>query len=218
MSILRKRVSTETKGGLDTMPVLFSEGIIGLLNLRSRWMRSATAERLANPRGIPMPQLPLLQTGLVRGSIGLSVSGYLYVSGKKNALPGMLAIDPDVCVDPLQQIARAMHTDGGQIPGQTNHEWMEPAPKIGPPLGKRLLSGLGQAGTTRCVATGGESARRCLKTGFAVVQTHSAKWPSGSQFLLLRINSRADERGRAMAGRMRFVREVCRKVRDGAEP
>jgi len=61
------------------MSVLFAPGNIGNLVLPNRLVRSATAERLADADGWPQPRLKQLYQELVRGGVGLIITGDMYV-------------------------------------------------------------------------------------------------------------------------------------------
>ncbi len=66
------------------MTLLFTPNNIGSLSTTNRIVRSATAERMADPEGRPFPQHTELSKNLVQGGVGLIITGHMYVhqSGK----------------------------------------------------------------------------------------------------------------------------------------
>lgn len=209
------------------MGLLFSSGRIGGLELRNRLVRSATAERLADDRGTPLPELSSLHAELARGGVGLIILGHLYVSPGGKAHPGMTGIASEACVEPLSQVAAAVHREGGMIATQLNHAGMKAAPDverprapsdIGPPLAARPAYRLGESEIHEIVAAFGHAARRSVEAGFDAIQIHSAHGYLGSQFLSSRTNGRTDAWGGSPSARMRFLREVCQHVRHVVGP
>jgi len=82
------------------MPGLFDAITIGTLTLPNRLMRSATAERLADPvTGAPLPRLQRLFHGLAEGGIGLIVTGHAYVTGRQ--MSPRDGLHRSGCEDPL---------------------------------------------------------------------------------------------------------------------
>ena len=60
--------------------MLFTPGAIGLLEIPNRLVRSATAERMADEKGVPQPGLKTLYLDLVEGGVGLIITGHMYVN------------------------------------------------------------------------------------------------------------------------------------------
>ncbi len=72
---------------------------------------------------------------------------------------------------------------------------------------------LDEEGIERIIASFGEAARRAVEAGFALIEVHGAHGYLGAQFLSPRTNRREDAWGGSLENRLRFLREVIRRVR-----
>lgn len=103
------------------MSLLFTPAKIGTLDLPNPLVRSATAERLADPTGRPMPQLQQIYETLVIGGVGLIITGHLYIHPSGKAHPEMAGIYADELIPHLAALTDAVHREGGRIVAQINH-------------------------------------------------------------------------------------------------
>ena len=102
--------------------LLFEPITIGNLTLRNRVMRSATAERLADPdTGAPLPKLADLYADLARGGVGLIVTGHAYVERTGKAHPEMSSIATDDVIPAWRETIRPAQEAGARIMMQINH-------------------------------------------------------------------------------------------------
>ncbi len=210
------------------MSILFTPGQIGNLNLPNRLVRSATAERLADPAGRPTPRLEALYRELVQGGVGLIITGHMYIHPSGKAHPEMTGIYADELIPGLVELADAVHQEGGRVVAQINHGGMQcstetlsetlapsaldadflpqPAREMTPDEIAQLIQAYAQA------------ARRAQEAGFDGVQLHGAHGYLISQFLSPYVNRRKDAWGGDLGGRARFLRAVCRAVRAQVGP
>ncbi len=91
------------------MSMLFISRSIGTLQLPNRLVRSATAERMADDNGRPRPELQALYQRLVRGGVGLIITGHMYVHPSGRAHREMTGIYADALVPALAELAHAAH-------------------------------------------------------------------------------------------------------------
>ena len=77
------------------MKEVFSVSAIGSLELKNRFVRSATWEGMADEKGRPRKQYLETMTTLARGGVGLIITGHAFVSPEGQATPWQLAIDRD---------------------------------------------------------------------------------------------------------------------------
>ena len=210
------------------MDLLFSPGKIGTLTLPNRLVRSATAERLALPDGRPKPKLRALYQELARGGVGLIITGHLYVHPGGKAHPEMTGVYADDLIPDLAKLTEAVHREGGRIVAQINHGGMQcssetveqtSAPSdVGAPLVKRPAREMTRDEIELTIEAYAQAARRVKEAGFDGVQIHAAHGYLIGQFLSPLVNRRTDEWGGDLQGRMRFLRAVCRAVREQVGP
>jgi 2,4-dienoyl-CoA reductase-like NADH-dependent reductase (Old Yellow Enzyme family) len=216
--------------------MLFEPGKIGALTLPNRLIRSATAERMAEPDGRPRPPMKDLYKELAQGGVGLIISGHMYVAPSGKAHPEMTAIHDDALIPDLAELTAAVHGAGGRIAAQINHGGMQ--------CRRRTVSGTMSGTLSQSVApsaidapflsqparemTTGEIdaaveayadvAGRAQQAGFDAVQIHGAHGYLISQFLSPFTNRRTDKWGGDLEGRMRFLEAVCEAVRRRVGP
>ncbi len=203
--------------------MLESPGTIGALNLPNRLIRSATAERLAEESGEARPELAEMYRELVRGGVGLIVTGHMFVHASGKAHPEMTGIHSDAMIPSLAMLADAVHEEGGRVAVQINHGGMQCAPEsvaktmapsaIEAPFLQQPAREMSAGEIERLVEAYSAAARRAKEAGFDAVQIHAAHGYLVSQFLSPFVNRRTDEWGGSPEGRTRFLRRVVEAVR-----
>ena len=203
---------------------LFSVSAINTLELKNRFVRSATWEGMADEEGRPRPQYLEAMTALARGGVGLIITGHAFVSPEGRATPWQLAIDRDDCLTGLQEITAAVHAAGGKIAVQLAHagffaaagisgrdrlvvsrqESRDPSPQK--EIDKRDMQEL--------IGAYAAAAGRARKAGFDGVQLHMAHGYLLSQFLSPAFNRRNDAYGGDIYKRSRIHRDICGAIRD----
>lgn len=210
------------------MSLLFTPGQIGHLNLPNRLVRSATAERLADGGGRPTPRLKTLYRELVRGGVGLIITGHFYIHPSGKAHPEMTGIYADELIPGLAELADAVHQEGGRVVAQINHGGMQCSPEtVSETLAPSAINAafLEQPARemrpdeiTHLIQAYAQAARRAKEAGFDGVQLHGAHGYLISQFLSPYVNRRSDEWGGDLQGRTRFLRSICQAVRAQVGP
>ena len=212
------------------MATLFEETTINGMTIRNRIVRFATWEGMCDQDGRPTKKLISYYRDLVRGGIGLIVSGYTFVRPEGKQMPGKMGIDRDDFADDYKQLTSAVHEDGGTIAiqlvhagGQTNAGTAGRQP-LAPSAVKveqfpEMPAELTKDEIRDIVRAFGEGARRAKAWGFDAVQLHGAHGYLINQFLSPLTNRRPDEYGGSIDHRSRFLLEVYRTVREnvGAE-
>lgn len=206
------------------MSLLFTPCHIGSLQTSNRLVRSATAERMADSDGRPLPPLTKLYEELARGGVGLIITGHMYVHPSGKAHDEMTGIYMDDLIPDLAKLAQAVHALGGRIVPQINHGGMNSvAESVSDPIAP---SAIDQPFLTRparemtplevdtAIQAFADAARRCQEAGFDGVQIHAAHGYLISQFLSPFVNRRTDQWGGTAEKRMRFLREVSSAVRE----
>ncbi len=197
---------------------LFDPYAIGPLQLRNRFVRSATTSGWADERGIVGPEIIARYAELAVGGVGLIVKGHLYVDRRGKAHAGMAGASGDEHLPGLAEVARVVHEAGGRIVAQINHGGYEAeaGERMGPSdvvTGEWRARAMDAAEIRQVVAAFGEAGRRCVDAGFDGVQIHGAHGYLVSQFLSKLANRRSDEWGGDLRRRMRLLREIYLELR-----
>jgi len=210
------------------MSILFTPGKIGSLHIPNRIVRSATAERMSDAEGRPLPKLLRLYQDLARGGVGLIITGHMYVHPSGKAHTEMSGIYADDLVPNLAKLVDAVHQENGLVAVQINHGGMqcskETVPEIIAPSAmdadflERPAREITPDEITNLIQAYGHAARRAQEAGFDGVQIHAAHGYLISEFLSPLVNHRTDKWGGDIKNRMRFLREVCRAVREQVGP
>jgi 2,4-dienoyl-CoA reductase-like NADH-dependent reductase (Old Yellow Enzyme family) len=206
------------------MPKLFEPSIMAGLTLRTRSVRSATWEGLADSEGFVRPELIKMMTELARGQIGLIVAGYVYVSPEGRGLPWQTGICRDAHMAGLKEMTAAVHAENGLVAAQLAHAGARTRSKTiaATPCGPSALKGFAFGDTPRqmdlkdiqrVIDDFAEAARRARQAGFDAVQLHAAHGYLISQFLSPLTNHRTDAYGGTAENRRRFLLQVASAVR-----
>ena len=199
------------------MSGLFEPYEIGTMEIRNRFMRSATTSYWSDERGIVRPEIIDLYRGLAEGGVGLIVKGHLYVTDSGKAHVGMAGISGDIYVPKLRELTDVIHEHDGKIVAQINHAGYNsivdragPSEYEGDGWRARALSSdeIGEI-----IEAFGDAADRAIEVGFDGVQIHGAHGYLVSQFLSRLANRRADEYGGSLENRMRLLIEVYDEIR-----
>ena len=209
------------------MSLLFTSSHIRNLELPNRLVRSGTAEYMADGDGWPQPPLKQLYQELGRGGVGLIITGHMFVHPSGRAEPEMTGIYSDELIPSLAELTDTVHREGGRIAAQINHGGMQckdplsetiapsavDTPSLNQPAREMTLDEI-----DLLIDAYAQAARRAKEAGFDAVQVHAAHGYLISQFLSPFVNRRTDGWGGDVDGRMRFLRAVCRAVREQVGP
>jgi len=199
---------------------LFSQFNIGRLELRNRFVRSATWDGTADVAGEVTEKSVAIYRKLAAGEIGLIVTGYAFVSLQGQATFGQYGIYSDELIPGLKRLTEVVHQKGGKIAVQIVHAGISAVPGIS---SAPAVSVLPHIEREHHEMTGEEieqiiddfaaAARRAVEAGFDAVQLHGAHGYLMSQFLSPSKNLRRDKWGGSLENRARFNFEVIRRIR-----
>ena len=208
------------------MSVLFQPQRVGRIELKNRFVRSATYYGLASELGhVGERSVDLMRT-LASNDVGLIITGYAFVARSGQVFADMNGIDTDEQIAGYRKMTRAVHDLDGRIVMQIAHGGVVSAAAAS--RGERQLAvyiGNGQQDPAQqpkemddediesIIDAFGASARRVQEAGFDGVQIHGAHGYLITQFLSPSVNRRQDRWGGSLEKRMRFVIEVARAVR-----
>ena len=202
---------------------LFSPLKIGSLTVRNRLVRSATAERLADPvNGAPGERLKAIYLALAQGGVGTIVTGHAYVQLNGKCHPEMSSIAEDNLVPLWGEVIRLAQQAGARVIMQINHGGASCDPAITPltvsPSGVRTNPAapsreLAEDEIASIISAFGQAARRAREAGLDGVQIHGAHGYLVSQFLTPRTNLRSDAWGGDSQHRLAFLLAVAAEIR-----
>lgn len=204
------------------MSKLFEKTSIKGIELANRFVRSATWEGMATLEGAVTPKLVETMIALVKGGVGLIISGHTYVRPDGQASPWQLSIGKDKFVPGLREMNARIHERGGKIVVQLAHAGnFAPKELISQaPLAVSVFDGLADAPRREMkvqdirdiINAFAEGAYRARSAGFDGVQLHSAHGYLLSQFLSPIFNKRQDEYGGNIRNRVRVHIEILKAI------
>jgi 2,4-dienoyl-CoA reductase-like NADH-dependent reductase (Old Yellow Enzyme family) len=205
------------------MSKLFEATNINGTTIKNRFVRSATWEGMAEDDGMCTDKLINLMCKLVKGEVGLIITGHAYVHEKGKAGPWQLGIYEDRLIPGLCEMTDAVHKMGGKIAVQLAHAGMyaNTGIKGDIPFAPSLVSGFRKSAIQEMtlqdiqdvIEAFGMAAKRAKKAGFDGIQIHSAHGYLLSQFLSLSFNKRQDKYGGDIENRANILIEILSSIR-----
>ena len=208
------------------MSLLFEPVKINDMELRNRFVRSATYDGCADGKGNVTNKQIELFSKLAHGGAGLIISGISYVHPSGQISPTQNSIATDSVINGFRELTKAVHNDGAKIALQLFHAGREArfvksrgmvpaAPSV---LERdRYFSGehvsMNENDIWEVIRAFGDGARRAREAGFDAVQVHGAHAYLLSQFLSPYTNRRNDIWGGKLEDRLRFHREIYQDIR-----
>ncbi len=201
---------------------LFEPTVIKGMQLKNRFVRSATHEAMADLDGTVKDQLLQCMAELVRGEVGLIITGHAHVVREGQAGPRQMGVYSDAMNDGLKRVCSVIHENGGVVAIQLAHAGIRGIGKneyaaLGPSNlskeGAKVAAAMTTEDIKRTVKAFGDAAERSVIAGFDAIQIHSAHGYLLSQFLSPHYNKRADSYGGILENRARFLLEVYAEIR-----
>ena len=199
------------------------------MELKNRFVRSATAECLASDDCRVTDRYLRAYSRLASGGVGLIITGNYYINAMGRSLPRIIVTDKDEIIDDLRRVAEAVHEHDSKIVAQLNHGGRQCDPEVvgATPIAPSVVREkftrvkpreMTEAEIEETVSAFGESARRVKEGGFDGVQIHGAHGYLVNQFLSGYTNRRTDRWGGSFENRMRFLVEVYNAMRSAVGP
>lgn len=207
------------------MSQLFEGAAIGGMDLRNRFVRSATAEGMTDGTAVS-DKLVEMYRALARGGVGLITTGFSHVSKKGQAIERMIALDDTADTAGLRSLTDAVHEEGARIMAQLAHgganRYFDPGfPPEAPSAVRNRMSeampmpvAMTKADIAQTVRDFAKAAKNAVETGFDAVQIHAAHEYLLSEFLSPFSNTRTDRYGGLIENRARLLFEIYQAVRD----
>jgi 2,4-dienoyl-CoA reductase-like NADH-dependent reductase (Old Yellow Enzyme family) len=205
--------------------ILFEKTRIRGMEIRNRFVRSATFEGMGTCEGKPTRALKDLYFKLAEGEVGLIVTGLTHVDGYKNlpdipGLPFPLAFDSDSFIDAWEAIITGVHQRGAKIALQITHLGRQDIPQLREPTAPSPIP-LEDSGIVPRELTGNDiielvekfaqACRRAKSAGFDAVQLHGCHGYLISSFLSPHTNIRSDRYGGSTENRARLVMDILKR-------
>lgn len=202
--------------------------------LPNRLAKAAMTEGLADPQGLPTPELTRLYRIWAKGGPGMLLSGNIQVDADHLERPGNVIIDRDLTEPELvkfREWTAAATSNGNHFWAQISHagrqcfKIVNPHPKA-PSAVKVGIPG-GQFGEPvalegheieTIIAGFVRAVKICQEVGFTGVQIHGAHGYLISQFLSPRTNQRTDEWGGSLENRARVLTQIIHQSREAVGP
>lgn len=217
------------------MPAALFEPVkVKNLLLRNHLVRSATAEGLATPEGLPTPALKELYTLLATNQVGLIITSGAMVEDWPHppsslGLLAPLSMADDRMVEPWRKITAAVKAQGAAIAMQIGHLGRQDIPQLrgSEPLAPSAVPIAASGVTPRemtpadmaeVVEKLAQAARRAREAGFDAVQVHGAHGNLITNFMSKFTNRRTDQYGGGPANRARFGVEMTQAIRSQVGP
>ncbi|MGL4767306.1 MAG: FAD-dependent oxidoreductase [Formosimonas sp.] len=208
-------------------PNLFAPITLNNLTIRNRIVSTAHAEVYAD-NGAPGERYIKYYEEKARGGVGLAICGGSSPVSRDSPANWWSSINlsVDSVIDPLNQLAEAMHKHGAKIMIQATHMGRRNAwhgfdwPHLVTPSGIREPVHRGNAKTIekeeihRIIRDFAQAARRVKAAGLDGIEVSAAHQQLIDQFWSPRVNHRTDEYGGSLENRLRFGKEILQTIRD----
>lgn len=197
------------------------------LNLKNRFVRSATYDGLTDKNGFVSDSQIDLFRQLAQGGVGLIISGIVSVHSAGRLSAFMSTLDNREHFAGLKRLVDTVHQHGAKIAPQLFHAGREAsfwqqlqageavAPSVieNDPYFEQPYRALTEDEILQIIEAFGLAAQHAREIGYDAVQVHSAHAYLFAQFLSPFTNRRSDAWGGSLENRLRFHREVYKSIR-----
>lgn len=207
---------------------LFEATEINGMQLKNRFVRSATWTGMADSGGNCTQRLVDFLVELARGGVGLISTGHAYVLKNGQAGPRQLAIDNDAVIPGLRLLTSAIHNCGARIVMQLSHAGIYADPELTGHTPVAVSAGgtfvaypvqeLSAEAIEGVVEAFVMAAARAKRAGFDGIQLHAGHGYLLNQFLSRAYNHRTDQYGGGVADRAFPLLQIVRRIRGVVGP
>jgi 2,4-dienoyl-CoA reductase-like NADH-dependent reductase (Old Yellow Enzyme family) len=206
------------------MSILFEPVKLGNVQIKNRFVHSATYEGMATTIGKVTDELVRRYQRLARGEIGLIIPGGLYVHPLGRTSKHQAGIHTDDMIPGLKQVADVIHQEGSKVVFQLMHAGGQAKkeatrhPPIGPSSAVRDPSTftkskrMTETQIEEIVRAFGDASQRAVVAGADGIQLHAAHGYLISQFLSPFYNDRNDDWGGSDENRFRFLAKITKEI------
>ena len=207
------------------MSVLFKAKKIAGIEIKNRFVHSATYESMANPKGEVTDKLIRRYSRLAKGGVGLIIPGYCFVSPNGRAANFQTGIHNDRMIEGLKKLVNTVHSGGSKIVFQLVHAGRQTAKdtigqtQLGPsrgPMDSIYMARpkeMTEDEIQDVISAFGSAAFRARTAGADGVQVHAAHGYLVNQFLSPFFNKRSDSWGGSDEKRFEFLKKVILEIK-----
>jgi len=205
------------------MKKLFDKTKINQMELKNRFVRSATWEGLANSDGSCSVKLVNLMLELAKGQVGLIITSHAYVTQNGQAGIKQLGIYSDQVISSYIEMVKKVQKEGSKIIMQIAHAGGRASIQLikSQPFGPSSLEikdcmmcrEMTKSEIFQIIEDFKNAAVRAKKAGFDGIQIHAAHGYLLNQFLSPFFNKRKDNYGGSIENRVRLILEILRAIR-----
>jgi 2,4-dienoyl-CoA reductase-like NADH-dependent reductase (Old Yellow Enzyme family) len=206
------------------MKELFEKTSINGLELKNRFIRSATWERMADDKGHLTERLLNVYEKIADGGAAAIITGYAFVIEDEQPNARMMGIYNDSFIDEYKKLTDAVHKRGSKIILQIvyggSFTWYNTAERViwGPSAVTNKVSNVTPKEMTLeeikiLIEAFGDAALRAKKSGFDGVEIHGAHSYLLNMFLAPFFNIREDQYGGSAENRARIIYDVYDNAR-----
>ncbi len=213
-----------------SVSILFTPAWIDKLEIKNRFVRSATYEGMGTSNWGPSDELRRLYEDLSNGGVGLVITGGAFVKRHKNfrlagRAPTPFAMDDDNEIGAWKSVTKRVHECGAKIAMQITHPGGRDNPvlrgdtpisssDIKDKRGDVVARTMSVEEIGHVVEDFAQACRRVMESGFDAVQLHGGHGFLISSFISPYLNNRTDQYGGSTENRARFITEIVERVRE----
>lgn len=198
---------------------------IDKMEVKNRFIRSATVENMATETGKVSDELVKLHSTLAKGDIGLIIPGYMYIHPLGQACKYQTGIHNDDLTPGLKRISDAIHKEDGRVVFQIVHAGMQtykgliktipigPSGRIMNPSTLTKSKEMTEEEILRSIQAFVDAAERVIEADADGIQLHAAHGYLINQFLSPFYNRRKDEWGGSDENRFRYFKEIIQRIK-----
>jgi 2,4-dienoyl-CoA reductase-like NADH-dependent reductase (Old Yellow Enzyme family) len=208
---------------------LFEPANINGIQLKNRFVRSATAEGMTTFDGYPTQELKEIYCTLAEGEAGLIITSGACIEAWKNypetlGIKSPFVIHSDRYIEAWRDVIHAVHNRGAKIAMQIGHLGRQDIPElrgsvpIAPSAVSIKCSGIALQEMTvhdirDIIEKFAQACRRVMEAGFDAVQFHGAHGNLINNFMSPFTNIRTDDYGGTTENRARFMVDIINRTR-----
>lgn len=207
------------------MSILFTPMNIGQIEIKNRFVRSATYEGRVNENGEVTDEMISFYKTLAKGGVGLIITGFIAVNPVGKGGKYVTAAYSDNHISGLKKLADNIHQEGSKVIFQLAHAGMgaikmfigqksvAPTNKLRNPFDISKPRMMSEDEIFNTIFDFKEAARRSIDAGADGIQLHAAHTYLINQFLSPFFNGRDDAWGGTDENQFRFLKEIVSEIK-----